>query len=163
MDEVIYILIGIGLALVITLLVRRFLFFVAIISSNSMLPTLKPRNRVLAKKIYNYSKIKRGDIIIFYSNEYNEKMIKRVIGIPGDLVEIRGNGDLYINRNKIDEPYVHYNDGLSGAYRVPENKYFFLGDNRQQSTDSRHWEDKYISENDLTGKVIIGANRTKKK
>lgn len=141
-------------ALAIALTVRKFLFFVTLVSSYSMYPALKPQGRVLTLRIYDFGKIKRGDILVFYSKEFKQTMIKRVIGLPEDLVEIREDGSVWVNQNKLEESYVQYGGGSAGTYRVPRQEYFLLGDNRAQSRDSRHWKSTTIPAKDITGKVI---------
>ena len=103
----------------------------------------------------------RGDVIVFRSelldDEGNEKcLIKRVIGLPGDVVEIK-TGYVYLNGEKIDEPYVK-EQGISGemdAVTVPENQLFVMGDNRGVSEDSRSARVGTISEDTIVGKVFI--------
>lgn len=66
-------------------------------------------------------------------------MIKRLIGLPGDFVQINKDGSLYINGSKEEEPYIKDKGGGDGTYTVPIDRYFLLGDNRSASNDSRHW------------------------
>lgn len=103
----------------------------------------------------------RGDVIVFRSelldDEGNEKcLIKRVIGLPGDVVEIKS-GYVYVNGEEIDEPYVK-EQGISGemdAVTVPENELFVMGDNRGVSEDSRSARVGTISEDTIVGKVFV--------
>lgn len=103
----------------------------------------------------------RGDVIVFKSelltDEGEEKcLIKRIIGLPGDVVEIK-DGYVYINGEEIDEPYVK-EQGLSGdmeALTVPQNELFVMGDNRAVSEDSRSPRVGTISEDTIVGKVIV--------
>jgi len=148
--------IGIVLVSVIAaLFIRRYIFFVTKVSSLSMYPLLKPSQRLLTKYIYFFNHLKRGDIIVFYSKEYREDLIKRVIGLPGDVVDIRKNGEIYLNQTKLDEPYVENHGGRYGFFIVPEGKYFMLGDNRAFSRDSRHFKNPYISRKDIIGKAFL--------
>ena len=149
-------LIGIVLVAVISaLLTRRYIFFVTKVSSLSMYPLLKPNQRLLTKYMYSSNDVKRGDLIVFYSKEYREDLIKRVIGLPGDIVDIRKNGTIYLNQTKLDEPYVKNHGGSAGVFTVPEGKYFMLGDNRAFSKDSRHFIDPYVLRNDIIGKAFL--------
>lgn len=103
----------------------------------------------------------RGDVIVFKSelttDDGEQKcLIKRIIGLPGDVVEIK-DGYVYINGEEIDEPYVK-EQGISGdmeALTVPENELFVMGDNRGVSEDSRSPRVGTISENTIVGKVIV--------
>ncbi len=103
----------------------------------------------------------RGDVIVFKSELLTEDgeqkcLIKRIIGLPGDVVEIK-DGYVYINGEEIDEPYVK-EQGISGemeALTVPENELFVMGDNRGVSEDSRSPRVGTISEDTIVGKVKI--------
>ncbi len=148
-------IIAVILAVVLALLIRRYLFFVIKVSSLSMYPLLKPKQRLLTKHLRSFNNVKRGDIIVFYSNELKQDLIKRVIGLPGDVVDIRKNGTVYLNQKKLDEPYVENPGGSSGIFIVPEGKYFMLGDNRAFSKDSRHFKEPFISQKDIIGKAFL--------
>lgn len=98
--------------------------------------------------------IKRGDIIVFYSDELKETLIKRVIGLPGDHIVIH-DGIVNINGNDIKEDYVKNNARYNGTFDVPEDKFFFLGDNRPDSWDSRRWKNPYIDKSNIKGKAVF--------
>ncbi|MBO0962829.1 signal peptidase I [Neobacillus sp. MM2021_6] len=135
--------------------INKFLFFEILVPSGSMYPTIKPNDRIITTRIHNVKKIKRGEILVFYSNEYKETMVKRVIGLPNDSVEIKENGSVFINGHMLDETYVKYPDNRSGKFKVPNGKYLFLGDYRQHSLDSRLWKDPFISEKNIKGKAVF--------
>lgn len=141
-------------AIVIAVIINKFLIFKIFIPSGSMIPTINIDDRLFVTRIYNYDNLDRGDIIVFYSEEFQESMIKRLIGLPGDIVEIE-NGIVSVNGEKLSEDYIIEKDNYTGYFEVPEEKYFFLGDNRSNSKDSRYWQDSYIDKENVEGKAQI--------
>lgn len=150
------------LSIIICFTVSRFVFIVTV-STSSMDNTLK-KGDILLVTCINLEKLGYGDIIvfnhrIFNPNEaaYDEKYVKRLIGLPGDEIDILNN-QLYINNKIIKEKYI-YDDGdtriFSGEFSVPNNEYFVLGDNRNISFDSRYWDYPYVKKEDIVGKVIF--------
>jgi signal peptidase I len=130
-------LIAIGLALVIIV----FLYQPVKVEGTSMAPLLSDQERIFINKfVYRFEPIQRRDVVVFwYPLDHSKSFIKRVIGLPGESVEIR-QGTVYVNGRAIDEPYVptQYED-LSdyGPMRVPKDSYFVMGDHRISSNDSR--------------------------
>lgn len=141
-------------AVVLALLINKFLIFKVYIPSESMVPTLNVHDRLFVSRIYNLENLERGDVVVFYSNELQETLIKRLIGLPGDKIEIV-NGEVSVNGVKLNEDYVVNKDNYYGAFEVPEGKYFFLGDNRPVSADSRKWINPYIDGEDIMGKAQL--------
>ncbi|MHC1684104.1 MAG: signal peptidase I [Clostridiaceae bacterium] len=145
--------IPLGVAVVLALVINRFVFFNIKVPTLSMYPTIKANDRILVTRVYNPKNLERGDVIVFYLKEKDERLIKRLIGLPGDKVEVKDDGTVWVNGEKLDEPYVENPGGPSGTYVVPEDGYFFLGDNRTDSLDSRLWtQGPYISSSDILGK-----------
>lgn len=134
------------------IIVVRYIVFTVKIESNSMYPSLRSGNLKFAynKLSGNYQ---RGDVLIFYSEEHSKDLVKRLIGLPGDRIDIQ-NGQVYVNGNLLNEPYVKNNSLYRGNFQVPEESYFFLGDNREISTDSRSFEIPYITKRYIRGRVI---------
>nr|WP_242943331.1 signal peptidase I [Clostridium uliginosum] len=141
-------------ALAIAFLINKFLVYNVYIPSESMVPTLNIGDKLFVTRVYDLSKINRGNIVVFYSDELHETVIKRVIGLPGDHIEIK-DGVVNINGKDIKEDYVKNNEHYDGIFDVPANKYFFLGDNRIRSNDARKWINPYIDESDIKGKAQI--------
>lgn len=139
-------------AIVIAFLINKFLVYNVYIPSESMVPTLNVGDKLVVTRIYNTDKIKRGDIVVFYSDELQETVIKRVIGLPGDHIVIH-DGIVNINGEDIKEDYVKNNEEYDGEFDVPENKFFFLGDNRRRSNDARKWINPYIDASDIKGEA----------
>lgn len=143
--------------IIVIILLYNYVFFVIIVPSSSMYPTIEVGDRILTTRIHNTSSIKRGDILVFYSDEFQEVMVKRVIGLPNDKIVINTKGEVFVNNQKLNESYVKYNDELSGTFEVPDGEYFFLGDFREHSYDSRKWKYPYIPISKILGqaKVIL--------
>ena len=142
------------IAVILAILINKFLIFKVKIPSESMVPTLNVGDRLFVTRVYNPENLKRGDIVVFHSEEKNEDMIKRLIGLPGDNIVIN-DGTVTVNGETLEENYIGTADNYSGEFTVPEGKYFFLGDKRYWSLDSRYWEDPYIDGSEIKGKAQI--------
>jgi len=169
---------AIVLAVLISLLVRAFVFETVYVDGSSMEHTLTSGDRLILYKLgYFFSPPKRGDIVVLQVNEgtfryfpFLNKLpivkralhgidetdyIKRVVGIPGDEVDIR-DGYVYINNEKLEEPYVYegltYGGSIDLPIKVKEGTVFVLGDNRQNSRDSR--ELGLIEYDKIKGKAV---------
>lgn len=123
------------------------------ITGDSMVPTLNNDNIVVLMKT---EKFKSGDICSFSWN--NRTLLKRVIGVPGDWIEIDKDGTVYLNGEKLDEPYVTEKSlgecDLTFPYQVPENSLFLMGDHRETSIDSRSSVIGSVHYDQVIGKVI---------
>jgi signal peptidase I len=159
-------------ALVIAFLIKTFLFQAFYIPSGSMEPTLKIGDRVLVNKVsYDLHDVHRGDIIVFKAPENAgagdiKDLVKRVIGLPGDVLESRDETGavceeethpgchVYVNDRRLDEPYVH---GQSTDFlprtKVPAGHLFMMGDNREFSHDSRYFGS--IEKSAVIGRVFV--------
>jgi len=136
------------IAFVLAFLVRSFVVQAFWIPSGSMEPTLHVGDRILAYKLfYGIENVKRGDVIVFkYPLNPRKDFVKRVIGLPGDEIEIKDK-KVYVNGKLLMESYVIHEDlrerGFPrdeyGPVQVPDNSLFVLGDNRDTSDDSRYW------------------------
>lgn len=144
------------IALGIAFLINNFLIYNVEIPSESMVPTLNVDDKLMISRVFSAENIKRGDILVFNSEELDEKVIKRVIGVPGDHIEIL-NGVVNVNGQDLEEDYVQNNEYNKDelVFDVPEGKFFFLGDNRAVSNDSRRWINPYIDESDIEGKAVL--------
>lgn len=155
MEPLLWAVAAIAAASAAALLVRHFLAFTVRVCHRSMLPGLRPRQTVLAVRVHNPGGIERGDIIIFRSRELGDVLIKRVIGLPGDTVRIDTDGSVFINGERLAEPYAADIGGPSADCLVPAEEYFVLGDNRGESADSRHWENPCIRAESIMGKAVL--------
>ncbi len=166
---------AIGTALIFALIIRTYIVQAFKIPSGSMIPTLLIGDHILVnkflygtqipfsdKKILAIEQPNRGDIIVFkYPEDLSKDFIKRVIGVGGDIVQER-NKVLFVNGKPLSEPYVqHTDDSINsmeprdnfGPYLVPVGKLFVMGDNRDQSYDSRYWG--YVDLKLVRGKAMI--------
>ena len=141
-------------AIGIAILINKFLIYNVYIPSESMVPTLNVGDKLMVTRVYNTNKIKRGDIIVFFSEELDEVLIKRAIGIPGDHIKIH-DGIVNVNGEDIKEDYVKNNENYDGDFNVPDNKFFFLGDNRSRSYDARKWINPFIDASNIQGRARI--------
>ena len=153
------------IALLIALFIRTFIVQAFRIPSGSMIPTLLVGDHILVNKlVYRFGDPKRLDVVVFrFPLDRRKDYIKRVIGLPGDRVEIVDKV-VYINGKPLKEPYVQHTDpriiprGVQprdnyGPVVVPPGHYFVMGDNRDSSYDSRFWG--FVSRKAFIGKALI--------
>lgn len=124
------------------------------VTGTSMSPTLMNDELVMCSKRSNF---KSGDVVAFYFN--NKILLKRVIGIAGDVVDIQEDGTVIVNGTSLDEPYILEKDfgecDIELPYQVPDNRIFVMGDNRAVSIDSRSSTVGCIADEFIIGRVII--------
>lgn len=156
----------IGLSAVLALGIRSFVAEARYIPSGSMLPTLQIDDRLIVDKVsYRFADPARGDIVVFNPTaqlereKYKDAFIKRVIGIPGDRVEVR-NGKVYINGQILKENYIDEAPSYSWSSKVltrdgivPPGQYLVLGDNRNNSYDSHYWG--FVPKDKIVGKAVV--------
>ncbi len=120
----------------------------------SMLPTLHEGQFLLVNRFaYKQGNFERGDIIIFHNpTNPDEDYIKRLIAIPGDVVDIE-NGEVRVNDELLDEPYISGPPQYAGEWTIPDGYLFVLGDNRNSSYDSHSWG--YLPQENVIGKAIV--------
>ena len=102
--------------------------------------------------VYPFQQPEHGQVVVFrFPEDRNRFFVKRIIGVPGDTVELR-NGPVILNGEELEEPYLKSRGSRTmGPLHVPEESYFVLGDNRNASNDSRHWDFIYIPRADIIG------------
>ena len=147
------------IAFIAAFLITHFVIVNAEVPTGSMTNTIMEHDRLIGLRLsYIFSEPQRGDIIIFkYPDDESQNFVKRVIGVPGDVVEI-GDGHVSVNGEVLDEPYIRepMDTYETLYYIVPENSYFVMGDNRNNSKDSRYWKTtNYVTKDKIVAKVLF--------
>ena len=140
--------------------IRSFVAEARYIPSGSMLPTLQINDRLIIDKVtYNFRDPERGEIVVFYPTDalkqqnFKDAFIKRVIGLPGDKVEVKGER-VYVNDQPLGENYIEDRPNYNyGPVWVPPNQYLVLGDNRNNSYDSHYWG--YVPRDKIIGRAVV--------
>ena len=158
LKEVISYVITFAVALAVGLFINRFIIASIHVPTGSMESTIMPGDRLFGNRLaYINSDPQRGDIVVFpFPDNEEETYIKRIIGLPGETVNII-DGKVYINDSEepLDEPYVKETPyGSYGPFEVPEGCYFMLGDNRNDSLDSRFWKNPYVERDKIQSKAL---------
>lgn len=134
---------------VVVVLIRTFIITPVRVDGDSMKNTLKNGDILL---LYKLSSIKRFNIVVLDEEKDNEKIIKRVIGLPGETVAIK-KGKIYINDKVIDDEYAYGETSDFDKVTLADDEYFILGDNRLISKDSRYFGP--IKDNEIKGKIVF--------
>jgi len=140
--------------------IRTFVAEARYIPSSSMEPTLQINDRLIIEKVsYHFQKPERGDIVVFSptaalkAQNFQDAFIKRVIGLPGDKVEVK-NGLVYVNGKVLAEKYIAEEPNYAyGPVTVPPDQYLVLGDNRNNSYDSHAWG--FVPRENLIGRAVV--------
>ncbi|MEE1077480.1 MAG: signal peptidase I [Agathobacter sp.] len=147
-------------AILIAFVLKTYIIINATVPTGSMESTIMPDDDIFGFRLsYINSTPERGDIIIFkFPDNENERYVKRVIGLPGEKVTIK-EGQVFINESTepLKEEYIKEEwTNAAGPYEfeVPEGCYFVMGDNRNNSYDSRYWTNTYVKEEQIIGKAL---------
>jgi signal peptidase I len=156
--EIISWIVVLATAIILALLINRFVIFQVKVPSGSMENTIMTGDKVFTLRLsYLFSDPKRGDIVVFpYPDNEEIDYIKRIIGVGGDKIEIK-EGVLYINDEEVHEDYLlePMIKHDFGPVIVPEGHYFMMGDNRNISEDARFWNNKFVSKDKIKGKAVF--------
>lgn len=157
--EILEWIIVIEAAVILAVVLNMFLIVNAVIPTASMEPTIMTGSRIFGNRLaYLKEGPERGDIVIFkFPDDESQLFIKRVIGMPGDTVEMI-DGKIYINGSStpLDEPYIKVEPyGDYGPVTVPDDSYFMMGDNRNCSADSRYWHQPFVYKDKILGEAAF--------
>ncbi len=147
---------SIAIAVLLALVIRFFLFEVFVVEGRSMYPTLQDHERLVVNKlVYRFDEPQPGDIVVF-EYEPGRDFIKRVIGVGGDTIEIRG-GEVYRNGVLLEEPYLseRMDSPDYGPVVVPYGYFFLMGDYRRNSMDSRDPRVGFVSLEKIKGRALF--------
>ncbi|MGN0522330.1 MAG: signal peptidase I [Eubacterium sp.] len=151
------------IAVIVAILLKTFVFANAVVPTGSMLNTIQEGDRIIASRLaYKNDDPERYDIVIFlYPDDESKYFVKRVIGLPGETVEIV-EGVVYVTKPdgetiQLDDSFITncVPTGNFGPYKVPEDSYFMMGDNRNSSWDARYWNNPYVHKSKIIGKVMF--------
>lgn len=161
LKEAISFMTPIVIALIVAILLKTFIFANAVVPTGSMINTIQEGDRIIASRLaYINEDPKRYDVIIFhYPDDESQLFVKRIIGMPGETINIK-NGIVYItdangNTTEARSDFVTncVPTGDFGPYTVPLGSYFVMGDNRNDSWDARYWKKKNVEKKKIIGKV----------
>ncbi len=149
----------IAVAVAIALFINFCIIINSTVPTSSMENTIMPGDRILGLRItYLFEEPKYGDIVVFkYPDNPKETFVKRLIGVPGDIVEVKA-GVTYVNGEALTENYLKEEmfENDYGPYVVPKDSYFVMGDNRNNSLDSRFWETtNFVPRKSILGKAFV--------
>ncbi len=141
---------------IIVIILFRTVFMLSLIPSSSMEPTIEVNNVVFSTRYdVDEEDIERFDILVFIPPDNPDiTYIKRVIGLPEETIEVK-DGKVYVDGVELDDSFIKgsQNQVGDGIYEIPEGCYFFMGDNRNNSKDSRFWNNPYVSVDDIQAKA----------
>lgn len=149
------------ICLIVVIIFVYVIFNISFVTSGSMEPTIKEKELTITNRLaYTVKDPGRGDIVICRAGDQNELMLKRIIGLPNDEISFV-DGYVFINGVICDESAYLKSDvetNCTESFTVPEGCYFLLGDNRENSIDSRHWNNTFVKRENLIGKIIFHIN-----
>ena len=145
------------IALAIGLILSKYVIANAQVPSSSMETTVMAGDRIFINRLsYVFGEPQRGDIVTFiYPDDGETLYLKRVMGLPGETIQGKG-GVIYIDGNPLEKDFtqeISYDD--FGPYTVPEDCFFMMGDNRNDSWDSRYWKHTFEEKEDIVGQAVV--------
>lgn len=145
------------IAWVISFGIRTFILDTRIVPTGSMLPTIQLQDRVIFDKMFfRFDRFERGDIVMFKAPpaaEESDDLVKRIIGLPGETLEVR-DGKVWIDGVALEESYLNEVPAYTyGPVDIPQDSYFMMGDNRNNSKDSHVWG--FLPKENIKGRVLV--------
>lgn len=144
--------------IIMTVILFHYVFMLSFVPTESMAGTINAGDHIICSRYgVEEEDIQRYDVLVFMPPDDPEMFyIKRVIGLPGETLEVR-DGKVYADGQELDDSFTNgpQNRKGDGVYRVPEGCYFFLGDNRNNSNDSRFWKNKYVPAANIKAKARL--------
>ncbi len=145
--------------MIIAFVFTQYIIVNAEVPTGSMKNTIMEHDRLIGFRLaYLFDEPERGDVVIFkYPDNEEQNYVKRIIGTPGDVVQIKS-GHVYVNGEELSEDYLKEpmaESETEETYVVPEGHYFMMGDNRNSSLDSRYWKNTYVAKDKILAKVIF--------
>lgn len=157
-DNILHFILRIFIIGFVIFIISMFFFQVYFVSGVSMSPTLKDKQPVLLQKFNFRQNLERNDIVVIKADKVHTTIIKRIIGVPGDQIIIK-DGIIYVNNSIFSEvadfPLIENPGNAGNTINLYDNQYFVVGDNRNNSIDSRFNDIGIIEQSSMIGKVII--------
>lgn len=161
-EEFLALLKDLSYMMAVTILLFLFFFRLAVVDGSSMVPTLYNEDRLLLLSNFLYSDYKYGDVVVVHEKDFtqNFNLVKRVIATEGQTIDIDFEaGIVYLDGEPLEEPYVNTPtnlfEGMDFPQTVPEGKFFVMGDNRNNSRDSRDESIGFVDQREIFGKVFL--------
>lgn len=144
--------------LIMAVILFKFVFMLSVVPTGSMAGTIDPGDHIICSRYgIEEENIQRYDVLVFIPpDDPGMLYVKRLIGLPGEIIEVR-DGKVYADGVELESSFTNgpQNRRGDGIYKVPDGCYFFLGDNRNKSNDSRFWEQKYVPAANIKAKARL--------
>ncbi|MCW2621799.1 MAG: lepB [Frankiales bacterium] len=154
MEPLLVVTASVVLALALGRAIHSRLGFVTEVESVSMAPALAAGRRLLTRRQSAARPLRRGDMVVVHSAELHPPIVKRVVGLPGERLDVRADGRVRVAGHDLVEPYVVRGGGRPATFQVPVGHLLLLGDYRARSSDARVWREPYVPVSAVLGRVL---------